>query len=110
MAVFGLIEAIGSGNLQILYIFHCLQVGDRLTRENLKWALHNAGGDKVEVALRVMMMFMDKENWEAGNVLDAELSRLSGVRQLYQQDALSWVEALKIRWDNIWFNHKRSSF
>jgi hypothetical protein len=102
VAVSGLNEAIGSGNLQILYVFHCLKVGDRLTRETLKWTLHNAGGDKVEVVLRVMMMFMDKENWEAGNVLDAELSHLSGAGQQRRPDGSSWVETVKARWDNIW--------
>jgi hypothetical protein len=106
----GLKNAIGTGNLQIIFMFQYLRLAEIITLELVRWAFEHAGGDKFEVIARLMSMYIygghqgNRDSDMVHSQLAGELSRMRLMAQQHEDgtqdkvDTIALVEALDSHW------------
>jgi hypothetical protein len=111
VALLGLKNAISTGNLQILYIFRYLGLAHNVTQDMVEWAIDHAGGDKIEVIARIMIMFLYGGKRIQGYSSSAYLELAGALRRIRvlagresdrvqdKVEAIAMMKALESYWD-----------
>lgn len=106
MALSGLKIAIITGNLPALYLLRQLDLGQLTTIELLKWAIQNAGGNKLETMTVLMEMFYwhEQAHIQKRDKFAMELRRMQikswGTHDSQQdeKEAICLIESLQNLW------------